>query len=330
MLAATTRGTDHEADAQRLARRRTGHDRVRERRDGWRCGRRRAMRWPDDRGGDRGRRRGDREGRGSLSEHQVAVRYRRGEGARERVDGRPAIVAATGQGATDDGGDGRVEVRSIAARVGWRLAGLEPVDLDERVVGPRQGLAGQRLPDRGAERVDIGATIDRGGVLKLLGRHERRGAEGNAGAGAGAVDQLGDAEVQHLDKEIRRQARGPEASTEVDRRLHEEEVLGLDVAVDDPGGVGDRQRARDLRDDQGDVGGIGGPGGREPIVHRQAVQILEDKVRRAIGRVGTVDDLDDVRVAKARGGLRLGEEATNQLRAVGQVRPDLLDDDVAL
>jgi hypothetical protein len=164
----------------------------------------------------------------------------------------------------------------------------------------------------------------------MIGRHERGGAERHPGPGAGAVDELGDAEIKHLDEEVRREARGAQPGAEVQRRLHEEEVLGLDVAVDDPGGVGDRQSARDLGDDQGEVGGIGGPGGREPLVHRPAVEILEDEVRRAVRRMRAVEDLDDVRVAQACGGLCLGEEAPDQLGATGQVWADLLDDDVAL
>src|SRR4029077_3522310 len=70
------------------------------------------------------------------------------------------------------------------------------------VVRPRVGLLRrEQLVKNGAERVDVAAVVEVRIPLRLLGRHVAGGAEQLAGAGDRrplGVDQLGDAEIQHL------------------------------------------------------------------------------------------------------------------------------------
>ena len=239
-------------------------------------------------------------------------------------------MAVAGQGARDDGGEVGRQRGAERARIRWRPFELGAVDLDERAAGPRQRSAGEGLPRDGAEGVDVGAAVDVGRVLELLGRHEGRRTEGEPGARAHAVGELGDPEVEDLDEERGRQPGEAQARGEVERRVGEEEVLGLEVAMDDACGVRADEGAGDLGDDQRDQARVGGANGGQPRVERLAAQVLEHEIRSAVGREGAVEHLDDVGVAQASGGPGLGDEAVDEIGADREVGPDLLDDDLAL
>ena len=91
-------------------------------------------------------------------------------------------------------------------------------------------LAGQHLVGDGTERVLVGARIESAIAGSLLGAHVVRRAERQAGLGdataAGVGDGEGDAEVGN------------------DRLAGlEQDVLGLEVAMDDVAGVGVVERA---------------------------------------------------------------------------------------
>ena len=86
-----------------------------------------------------------------------------------------------------------------------------------------------------AERVDIRARVD-ALALQLLGRGEVGGAEPLAGLGQLLLGA--------------QQPREPEVA-QVGVVAGDQDVGGLDVAVDEPGGVRSVERGRDLRDDLG-------------------------------------------------------------------------------
>ena len=115
------------------------------------------------------------------------------------------------------------------------------------------------------------------------------------------VERPGDAEVGDLGRAL----------------LVDEDVLGLDVAVDDALGVGGAERAGDL-DRVGDRLGDRQPAvAADAVLERLALDVLEDDERRAVVLAG-VDDADDVGVVELRDGPRLAPEA---LELVGVARP---------
>ena len=127
-----------------------------------------------------------------------------------------------------------------------------------------------------------------------------------------------DAEVQHLDEVRLAVARD------------EEDVLGLEIAVDDAGGVRGGQRAADLDRD------LAGPVRVEAALVRQhvgeidPVEVLHDEVGAAVVGRAEVHHVDDVGMADARGGARLAPEPLDQLLLRRVVRVQDLDrDDLA-
>ena len=95
-------------------------------------------------------------------------------------------------------------------------------------------LAGEALERDDGERPEVGAMVDLFGAPRLLGAHVERRADEQTGLGD-AVDRpvacpLGDAEIEHLG----------DLAVVVG---NEENVLGLEIAVDDA----DRVRAREAR-----------------------------------------------------------------------------------
>ena len=107
----------------------------------------------------------------------------------------------------------------------------------ERLALERQ-LAGQRLEHDDAERPKIAAVVDRLDALRLLGAHVIGRSEHRPGLGVAALDG-------RLLVPWRCRSRGPWRSR--DRRPDEEDVVGLEVAVDDPDAVRLGERAADLR-----------------------------------------------------------------------------------
>jgi hypothetical protein len=90
--------------------------------------------------------------------------------------------------------------------------------------------AGQALEQHAAEREHVGPGVDRLARACLLGGHVTGGPEHHAGLGElGLAVAPGDAEVEHLDQ--------------VDAASGEDQVGGLEIAVDDPACVRARRRA---------------------------------------------------------------------------------------
>ena len=169
-------------------------------------------------------------------------------------------------------------------------------------VGREGHRAGDRLDEDEAERVHVGLAVD-GLALGLLRRGVAGGAEHGAlrlgprrlGQGAGQAE-VGDAQPAVV---------------------AEQEVGGLDVAVDEAAAVGVVEGPGGLEADEQ------GLRRREPdalVEHgaqAAAAEVLGDDVGRAVV-VAPVVDGDDVRVVQGRGRLRLGPEAAEEGVVVGE------------
>nr|WP_272828356.1 hypothetical protein [Sorangium sp. Soce836] len=197
-----------------------------------------------------------------------------------------------------------------------RRGGLEEAPSLER--HPR----GEQLIQHDAERPDVDARVDRPRRAELLRRHVQRRAEHDIRAGDEAVagrprrrDDLGDAEIKHL-----------EAHGAVAPARHEE-VLGLEIAVDDPERVrlADRlARIEYVADRLAD---------RERTTFAQeraqihAFQVLHHDERSAGLEEIHVEDADDVIAREPRGGARLAKKTLDRVGALGQPRVKELDRD---
>ncbi len=140
---------------------------------------------------------------------------------------------------------------------------------------------------------------------RLLGGHVLRRPQ-NLGRlfGIRTPRGLRDPEVEHLHEIV----------AAIDRRQHD--VVGLEIAVDDPALVRGEQGARHLLDDAQDLRRGQGTGADQPLGQELTFDELHhQKGPTAFGHV-EVDDLDDVRVAQRRGDLRLLAEARLRVRVV--------------
>ena len=139
---------------------------------------------------------------------------------------------------------------------------------------------GQHLEHHDAERVDV-RPLGRRLATGLLGAHVLDRPQGRPGQRhLGLGDRPGDPEVGHLDPAV----------------LGEEDVPGLDVAMDDPPGVGGGQRAGDLGRDPGHLGRRERTGPPEERREVLPVDVVHDDERP--GGIGPeVVDGDDVRAS---------------------------------
>ncbi len=188
----------------------------------------------------------------------------------------------------------RCHVQVLPGEVGGRGAG-------------EQRATGQHFPQNHAERVQVRARVD-GEPAKLLRRHVLRRADAHGPDGDRClpgvdVEQLRDPEVEDLH---RRAARA----------LRQEQVLGLQIAVDHSGAVGGRDAGQDLPQD---VDGFAGRNRAavDAASQRLAVQQLHQQHGPSVRRRGEAEDIDQVRVADLVHQPRLLNEA---LDGVGSTR----------
>jgi hypothetical protein len=156
---------------------------------------------------------------------------------------------------------------------------------------------GPALVQRQRHRVGIRGRARRL-ALGLLGRHVRDCPDHLAGRGqAGGVDQRRGAEVHHL---------RPHRSG-WDRTLADDHVLRLDVAVDDPVGVGVGERVAQVGADLGHVA-IREPALRGQLVDGGPLHELADEEGVTISLPELVQG-DDSRMTEAGGRLGLAQDA---------------------
>ncbi len=226
-------------------------------------------------------------------------------------------------------------------------------DVDQDLLGRAAGeraLAGQRLPQRHAERELIGSRVDRLAAV-LLRRHVGRRADHVARDGDARVQEAESARArgprrgrgQHLGRGPGRglgvrvgivdavagagvvNAAGagePEVDDADSAVVADQDVVRLDVAVDQAGGVRGGQPAAGLHEDVDDIAeaalALGPPGGK--VAARDPLHGHEDLIADG----ADVVDGDDVGVRQARRGLRLAQQARACARRRG-VGPQQLE-----
>jgi hypothetical protein len=217
----------------------------------------------------------------------------------EQVAGAGEAVVAVPLGRA---GEPRVEAGGDAGepRGGDGGAVTDLVDQLEQGVAAERAAAGQALVGDHGDRPQVGAVVDALGVGDLLGAHVADGAEGGADVGerVAGVDavELDDAEVEDL---------GLRAVVAVGQ----EDVAGLEVAVDDLQAVGPADRAADAGEHSDGLVERERAAG-EPLGEVLAVEQLHREVGDAGRGVDVeVEDLHDVGPAHAGGGLGLAHEA---------------------
>ena len=142
------------------------------------------------------------------------------------------------------------------------------------------------------ERVEVGLAGD---VVaeRLLGRDVVGRAEhAPVGGQALLVERAGDPEVGDLGRAL----------------LVDQDVLGLDVAVDDVARVRGAERARDLDRVGHRLGDRQAAAAADALLERLALDVLEDDVGAAVV-LARVDHADDVRVRELGDRARLAAEA---------------------
>ncbi len=166
----------------------------------------------------------------------------------------------------------------------------------------------EQVVERRAERVDVAALVDRL-AAQLLGRHESRRAEHDAGAGLDRITvghRRGDARDAYLAAGrivgLADHLREPPVDHHGLAELARQDVRRLDVAVDDPAlvRVGDRVRGGDdVRQQREPCGQL--RGAADQLLERPAADLAHHVERRtALGRAGVMDR-DDRRVLEPRG-----------------------------
>ncbi|MEZ6186550.1 MAG: hypothetical protein R3F62_16265 [Planctomycetota bacterium] len=177
------------------------------------------------------------------------------EGRDQRLDAGEALAGGGGQRPVDHSLQGRRDRAHVLADRGARdLAVARLHDLGEhlRRGPPRVGQrAGEGLEQHDPQGVDVGALVDPRRVLELLRRHVERGAQAHVLAGelGGEGDRLVGVEGRRRRGLLGAELLGdPEVGEVQPPRAVDEEVRGLDVAVDDAGGVGLGHEPRGLVD----------------------------------------------------------------------------------
>jgi hypothetical protein len=171
-----------------------------------------------------------------------------------------------------------------------RVSGTEP---------PANGEpAGERLVQHHAQAEDVGSGIDRL-APDLLRREVGRGAGDHVGTGEGGVFEVaGEAEVD--DVGVERAARAP----------RHQDVAGLEVPVDEAGGVGGVDRARHGREQGHDLSP------REAgdcLVETDAIDVLHRDVGVALD-LARLEHLANVRVIDPRLGASFAQQALALIR----------------
>jgi hypothetical protein len=152
-----------------------------------------------------------------------------------------------------------------------------------------------------AEAELVGASVRRVAV-ELFGRHVQRGADQRAGAGAAEVVRA--AVERRFTLEGAREAEVEDAGAAV---VADEDVVGLDVAMDDAGRVRGGQAGAGLLEHGEDLSPAARPGG-EPLAERAPADQLHRDVHGVADGADLVD-LDDVGMRDAGEGLGLAQQA---------------------
>ena len=215
------------------------------------------------------------------------------------------------------GASTRVVVRVSSSRASassadaGRRSGSSSVSASSSSAQPRRRVLARDLAQHAARRVEV-AALGRRLALGDLGREVADRPHHHPGLGhRRRVLRAGDPEVGQLRAVV----------------LVEQDVAGLDVAVDDPGRVHVRERAEQL------AGQPLGVGQRAAVAEAVAQAAAGDVRHHQVGPVlldAEVEDLDDVRVRERGGRARLALEAREPALVVGERVRHQLDRDLAV
>ncbi len=168
-----------------------------------------------------------------------------------------------------------------------------------RIGGERQ-LAGQQLKEANTQREQVRVT-GHSSPLELFGRHERRGAQHDAGPGAAGAGEARDAEIrdlQHIGCRVVHEVRGLDVAMNHLLLVRESERIG-----------GPAMSSSTLRGSKQVIGG-------RVVAQMAALQIFHRDVGKAAFFADIIDG-HDVRVVEAARRFRLPEESRPRL---GQFR----------
>ncbi len=238
-----------------------------------------------------------------------AVGHQRAERVAERASVRVAHVDVARHGAVRD-------LRKLGRHPGCEVLQERDIGRDDahhqfaqRVRIRKRQAPRQKLVHHDAERPHIAASIDARRALGLFRRHVQGSAEHRPSPrqAVGGLRELfhhdlGHPEVEDLEDELARVALG------------QKQVCRLDVTMDDPGLVRLGQAHCGLQHELGRDQRIERPHATQRALQILAGEHLHDHVRVARLGVGTgVEDLDHVIALDHAAGLRLAEEALDDL-----------------
>ena len=275
-------------------------------------------------GGEAGRRQDGRAGRGGLgglgavlgAAVEVGARQPRPDLAddREHSRGVPgSLVGVAGGGHGDEGVELLRDLGHPRGRSGDPAVDVLVGDVDGGVAGERL-RPGQHLEEDEARGIHVAAGVG-DPALHLLGGEVGDGAEDHPVRGGARLrrHRPGEAEVGDLDGAVGA----------------EDDVLGLDVAVDEPGRVGGREGLEHRLEDV-ERGARGERAlGLDDLPEGLPGDVLHREEHLA-GVLALVEDLDDVGVAQSGGGACLAPEAGDERLVVNEVRAHDLERHLAV
>jgi len=263
------------------------------------------------------RRGGPRGGRPRPGDRRL-VGEEAGEIGGEIGRGCVAVGRTFGEALETDGGECRGDAVVEAIRGDRLLQQHRPKDFRLRL-GRELAAAGEQPVEEQAQRVDVGRRTNRAErAVDLLRCHPGRRAEprtgprqlGELGLVAMVLHEFAEAEVAEFHRQVAdRQIAAGRGRGARRQRPHEQHVSRLDVAVDDPGGVGVGDGGRQRADQFGGLSGWQGG--------RVAFQPLGEVAARAefardedeAGGLPHLVDRHDVRMRQAGGDFRLADES---------------------
>jgi hypothetical protein len=197
-----------------------------------------------------------------------------GERRAERTSAREPVLGV----ACERFGNGGIERRrNIPSKVADRSGGARELRRDDHVRRARREwwLASEGLEQDARETIDVGSAIDLAVAARLLGAHIRRTSNRHPGGGGplAAASSHG--------------ARDPEVRDD-GVPVVQENVLGLDVAMNDFAHVGEVERVGDLDRQPHRLVDRHPMLALEPSPQRLALDERADEVARLAGRAGVV------------------------------------------
>ena len=259
-------------------------------------------------------------GCGLADRHQALGRRRhrsarcRERGTAEVAGGGEAIVGVLGHRAGQDGVEARRRVRRAVMQRGRVVVEVGPQGRLVALALIRRH-AGERVVEHAAQRVDVGARVE-ALAADLLGRDVAERPDPAAVAGGAGVrgHALGEPEVGQVGVVVGA----------------EQDVGGLDVAVDDAARVRRVERAGHLGDDVRRAGRVAGGARRARACAGRRLDVAHRDVERPVVALARVVDRDDVGVVDRRRGARLADEAIAEVGVLGELRGDELQRDRAI